>query len=198
MELETAFNKILKFFKTEGRSPSYAEVQKLMGYRSPNAASYLVKKLIAADLLSKSATGQIALRETSARIPFIGTMHAGKTVGFPNPSEEETSETMTLDELLTVDLYAAKLFRVRGDSMIEAGIFEDDILLVECTDKWKSGDIVIAEIDGEETVKYIHRGKNKKPFLRPANAELKDMHPEEYLKVKAVVKNVIRSYGSRN
>ena len=79
--------------------------------------------------------------------------------------------------------------------MIDAGIFENDILLVESTDKWKVGDIVIAEIDGEETVKYIFKDKDQKPYLKPANSEMEDMKPEEYLKVKAVVRNVIKSYG---
>jgi SOS-response transcriptional repressor LexA len=128
-------------------------------------------------------------------LPFIGSVHAGKTVGFPNPSEEETSETVDLADLLQVDMFAAKLFRVRGDSMLEAGILNEDILLVESTDKWKLGDIVIAEIDGEETVKYIRKGKTGKLFLQPANPEMSDMHPKEYLKVKAVVKSVIRRYG---
>lgn len=135
------------------------------------------------------------LKWSEIPIPFLGSMHAGKTVGFPSPSEEETAEVMTLAELLLVDLHSAKLFKVQGDSMIDAGIYENDILLVECTDKWRVGDIVIAEIDGEETVKYIFKDKNGKAFLKPANSEMKIMKPEEYLKVKAVVKNVIKSYG---
>jgi DNA polymerase V len=129
------------------------------------------------------------------QLPYLGSMHAGKTVGFPNPSEEETSETIDLADLLQVDMYAAKLFRVRGDSMIEAGILDEDILLVESTDRYKLGDIVIAEIDGEETVKYIRKTKEGKLFLQPANPKVKDMHPQEYLKVKAVVKTIIRRYG---
>lgn len=128
-------------------------------------------------------------------LPFIGSIHAGKTVGFPNPSEEETHETIDLADLLQVDLYAAKLFRVRGDSMVDAGILNEDILLVECTDKYRIGDIVIAEIDGEETVKYVRKSKDGKLFLQAANPDVKDMHPQEYLKVKAVVKTIIRRYG---
>ncbi len=128
-------------------------------------------------------------------LPFIGSIHAGKTVGFPNPSEEETSETVDLADLLQVDMYAAKLFRVRGDSMVDAGIFNEDILLVECTDKYRLGDIVIAEIDGEETVKYIRKTYAGKLYLQAANPDIKDMHPQEYLKVKAVIKTVIRRYG---
>ncbi len=120
-------------------------------------------------------------------------MHAGKTVGFPNPSEEETTDTMDLADLLQVDMFASKLFRVQGDSMIDAAIVEGDMLLVECTDKYRIGDIVIAEIDGEETVKYIRKTRAGKLYLQGANPNVKDMHPEEYLKVKAVVRSIVRT-----
>ena len=168
----------------------------MFDYRSKSSAHYLVKKLIKEGYIAESDNGSIQLLKwADTPIPFLGSMHAGKTVGFPSPSEEETAEVMTLSELLSVNLHSAKLFRVQGDSMIDAGIYENDILLVESTDKWKVGDIVIAEIDGEETVKYIYKDKDGKPYLKPANSEMKIMKPEEYLKVKAVVKNVIKSYG---
>mgnify|MGYP000016118353 CR=1 FL=1 len=137
----------------------------------------------------------LTIKHTSYALPFMGVMHAGKTVGFPNPSEEETHDTMDLADLLQVDMFASKLFRVQGDSMIEAGILNDDVLLVECTDKWKIGDIVIAEIDGEETVKYLRKDNQGKLFLEAANSKIKPMIPQEYLKVKAVIKSVIRTYG---
>lgn len=196
MSNQDKFNKIYRFTQLRGRTPSYDEVCKIFDYRSKSSAHYLIKKLIKEGYLKQSDNGSIQLLEWShISIPFLGSMHAGKTVGFPNPSEEETAEVMTLSELLMVDLHSAKLFKVQGDSMIEAGIYENDILLVECTDKWKPGDIVIAEIDGEETVKFIYKDKDGKAYLKPANSEMKIMKPEEYLKVKAVVKNVIKSYG---
>ncbi len=196
MSTQERFNKIYRFTQLRGRTPSYEEVCKMFDYRSKSSAHYLVKKLIKEGYIAESDNGSIQLLKwADTPIPFLGSMHAGKTVGFPSPSEEETAEVMTLSELLTVNLHSAKLFRVQGDSMIDAGIYENDILLVESTDKWKVGDIVIAEIDGEETVKYIYKDKDGKPYLKPANSEMKIMKPEEYLKVKAVVKNVIKSYG---
>ena len=190
---------IKAFNARHGRTPSFEELRGVMKFRSRGAVQYYVQALIEDGWLEANPSGRIKLTGiTSTKIPFIGVVHAGKTVGFPNPSEEETSETMTLEELLTVDLDSAKLFRVRGDSMIDAGIFQDDVLLVECSDKWNSGDIVIAEIDGEETVKYIFKdGKNGKPFLRAANDNVPDMHPSEYMKVKATVRACIKHYARR-
>ncbi|MBY0310357.1 hypothetical protein K2Q16_04405 [Patescibacteria group bacterium] len=196
MTSKEKYNKIYRFTRLRGRTPSYDEVCQIFDYKSKSSAHYLIKKLIREGYLKKSDNGSIQLLEWSdISIPFLGMMHAGKTVGFPSPSEEETAEVMTLSELLMVDLHSAKLFKVQGDSMIEAGIFENDILLVESTDKWSVGDIVIAEIDGEETLKYIFKDKDGRPYLKPANCDMKIMKPEEYLKVKAVVKNVIKSYG---
>lgn len=196
MTNQEKFRKIYRFTQLRGRTPSYDEVCTIFAFRSKSSAHYLVKKLVKEGFLTISDNGAIKLlRWADTPIPFLGSMHAGKTVGFPSAAEEETAEVMTLSELLTIDLHAAKLFRVQGDSMIEAGIHENDMLLVECTDRWKIGDIVIAEIDGEETVKYIFKDKEGKAYLKPANSEMKIMKPEEYLKVKAVVRNVIKSYG---
>lgn len=196
MTNQQKFNKIYRFTQLRGRSPSYDEVCTIFNFRSKSSAHYLVKKLVKEGFLGIADNGSIQmLRWAETPIPFMGTMHAGKTVGFSGSADAEVGEVMTLSELLVTDLHTARLFKVHGDSMIDAGIFENDILLVECTEKWKSGDIVIAEIDGEETVKYILKDKNQKPYLRPANAEMADMIPEESLQVKAVVRNVIKSYG---
>jgi len=193
MTNQAKFNKIYRFTQLRGRSPSYDEVCTIFSYRSKSSAHYLIKKLVKEGFLRVADNGTIQmLRRAETPIPFLGMMHAGKTVGFPDSAE---AEAMTLAELISVDLEQARLFKVQGDSMIDAGIFENDILLVESTDKWKVGDIVIAEIDGEETVKYIFKDKDQKPYLKPANSEMEDMKPEEYLKVKAVVRNVIKSYG---
>lgn len=191
MRTENYLTQIEKFNKEHGRTPTFSEMAKLFNFKSKNSVVYLIKKMVEGGQIEKDSKGKIILKDfMSTPIQFLGTMHAGRTVGFSN--DEALSETMSLEDLLAVDLSMAKLFRVQGDSMINAGIHEDDILLVECTDKWKNGDMVVAEIDGMETVKYIKKDKTGKQFLRPANDELADMYPDEYLKVKAKVVNVIR------
>jgi SOS-response transcriptional repressor LexA len=198
MKSSEQFNKIVKFASSAKRAPTITEICKLFKYASRSSAHKLILKLEREKFLYRDSSGKIIMPGVlDMPLEFIGVVHAGKTIGFPNPAEEETAEVLTLEELLTVDNLAAKLFRVQGDSMIDAGIYEDDILLVECTDKWRSGDIVIAEYDGDVTVKYIQKDKNGKTFLQPANADMKNIYPEEYMKVLAVVRNVIRCYGKR-
>ena len=77
--------------------------------------------------------------------------------------------------------------------MIEAGIMEGDMLLVERTDKAKPGMIVIALVDGERTIKYLRQERGAY-FLEPANKKFKPIHPENELRIEAVVKAVIRKY----
>ena len=77
--------------------------------------------------------------------------------------------------------------------MIEAGIQPGDLVIVERTNSPKVGKIVIAEIDGEWTMKYLRRNASGL-YLEAANKAYKDIYPEEDLKVAAVVKGVIRKY----
>jgi repressor LexA len=77
--------------------------------------------------------------------------------------------------------------------MIEAGICEGDLVIAERTQNAREGDIVIAEVDGGWTMKYL-RKKNGKPYLEPANKNFKNIYPTEELRIAAVVKGVVRKY----
>ena len=102
-------------------------------------------------------------------------------------------DTLTLDEFLIGNKDATYMLKVKGDSMIEAGIQEGDMVLVERSNQAKVDQIVIAEVDGGFTMKY-YKTKNGKPYLLPANSSLKPIYPEEELRIVAVVKAVIRKY----
>jgi SOS-response transcriptional repressor LexA len=82
---------------------------------------------------------------------------------------------------------------VKGDSMIDAGIQEGDMVIVEKTGSPKVGTIVVAEIDGEWTMKYLRKHGNKY-YLEPANKKYKPIIPKNELKIAAVVKAVVRKY----
>jgi DNA polymerase V len=91
---------------------------------------------------------------------FSSTVHAG----FENPANDHIEEEIDPNGYLIDDPNATILIRVKGDSMIEAEIFEDDILIVNRKRRAHVGDIVVAELDGGFTVKYL--GKHR---LIPAN-----------------------------
>ncbi len=182
-------DRIYRFYRKHRRMPSYSEICTLMGYASKNAAYRLVEKLIEEGQLSKDRKGQLIPHRTYDEIPFVGLVEAG----FPSPAEDELSDTMSLDEYLVENKEATYLMRAKGESMIDAGICDGDMLLVERTDKAKPGAIVIAVVDGERTMKYL-RQRSGKFYLEPANRKFKPIVPENELKIEAVVKAVIRKY----
>jgi len=76
--------------------------------------------------------------------------------GFPSPAEDLVEQELNLHQLLVSKPLATFFLRVSGDSMREAGIFHDDILVVEKTSAVAHGQIVVAAINGELLVKYYH------------------------------------------
>ena len=85
------------------------------------------------------------------------------------------------------------MLSVKGDSMKDAGIFDGDMILIDRTENAKPDKIVVAEVDGEYTLKYL-RKKDGKFFLEPANKAFKNIYPKEELRIQGVVTAVIRKY----
>ena len=100
---------------------------------------------------------------------------------------------MNLDDYLVTKKESSYMLTVDGDSMIDAHIADGDMVLVERTDKAKDGDIIIAFVDGEFTMKYFKQ-KGSKSWLEPANKKYKPIYPEHDLQITAIVKVVIRKY----
>jgi repressor LexA len=183
--------RILQFYEHERRMPSFAEVANLVGFRSKNAAAKLVAKLVAEGTVRQDATGRLVPAALERGLPLLGLVEAG----LPTAAEAEMLETLEVGEWLGQDRPGQYLLRIRGDSMIEAGIHEGDLVLADTTKRAKPGDIVIAEADGGWTVKYL-RERRGRQYLAPANKRYREIHPTESLRVGAVVRAVLRRYGA--
>ena len=181
--------KLVNYFQTNRRMPTYREMMRLFGYKTKSAVYYAVSKLIEQGVVSKDKSGKLIPKNLSTGIKFLGLIEAG----FPSPAEEELVDTMSLDDYLIKNKDSSFILRVKGDSMNDAGIFEGDMVIVERGKKPKIGDIVIANIDGEYTMKYF-RVKNDKAYLEPANQKYKPIYPINELKIDAIVKVIIRKY----
>ena len=169
--------------------PTYSELAKLFGFASKNAAHQLAAHLIEQGVLARGARGELLPTNLATELPLLGTVQAG----FPSPAEEETVDTLPLEEYLMPRREATYLFRVRGDSMINAGIMEGDLALVERGRSPRDGDIVLAEIDREWTLKYL-RKRSGKVWLEPANKKYKPIYPNETLQIPAVLVSIVRKY----
>jgi len=122
-------------------------------------------------------------------IPLLGWIQAG----WPSPEEEALCDIISLDEYLITRPESSFLLRVSGDSMTGAGILAGDLVIVEKGRIPKSGDVVIAQVDGEWTMKYF-RKQGKEIFLEPANPKYPVLRPQSELRLGGIVSAVIRKY----
>lgn len=182
-------DKLVSFYRRERRMPTYAEMAKLWGYKSKNAVARLVEKLVDAGIVAKDHLGRLVPSKSFGEVPMLGLVKAG----IPTAAEEETLDTLSLDDLLLNKRESTYILKVDGDSMIDAHIAPGDLVVAEKTTKAKDGQIVIAEVDGEWTMKYF-RERGSKVWLEAANAKYDDIYPTESLHVAAVVRGVIRKY----
>ena len=181
--------KIESFYSENKRMPTYSEMMKLFNFKSKNAVFKIVEKLMEAGTVAKDHLGRLIPSETFGEVPMLGFV----TAGFPAGVEEEMTDTVNLDDLLIKNKPLTFMLKVDGDSMIDAHIEKGDMVLVEKTNQAKDMQIVIAEVDGEFTMKYL-REKGNKRWLEPANKNYKPIYPEHSLNVVAVLKAVIRKY----
>ncbi len=190
MDIAEKMEQLRAFYRQEGRAPSYGEMARLFGYASKNAVYAPVQKLVELGYLKRSAGGRIAFTsKINRRIGLLGSIQAG----FPSPSEEELLDTISLDEYLVKRPEATYLLTVSGDSMIEAGICPGDLVLVEKGGVPKTHDIVIAQVDGEWTMKYF--GKDSEGvYLDPANPVYRRIRPRSSLVIGGIIRAVIRKY----
>ncbi len=169
--------------------PAYTEIMKILGFKSKNAVYKLVNKLVSDGVLDKDSSGRLVPNKLFGEIPVLGLVEAG----FPTVAEEEILDTMSIDEYLIDNKEATYMLEVKGDSMIDAGIQEGDLVIAERKNNPKDGDIVIAEVDGGWTMKYF-RKKGSTVYLEPANKNYKPIYPENDMRIAAIVKGVIRKY----
>ena len=181
--------KLVRFLDREKRMPTYSEMLTLFGFKSKNAVSRLVDKLIDAGLVAKDSLGRLLPTGALTDVPILGLVKAG----FPSPSEDVLETTINLDNFLIQKKDSTYILEVDGDSMIDEGIRDGDMVIAERTEHARDGQIVIAEVEGEFTMKYF-RTSGGKTWLEPANKNFKPIYPKTGLKVCAVIKGVVRKY----
>ena len=178
--------------KKRGYSPSLEEIQKHFKLASVSTAHFHIKQLQKKGLLTKEEkqprTISAMKEEMTLEIPMVGSIAAGE----PIEAIETPDETVTVprsDIKLPFQHYA---LRVKGDSMIGDGIFNDDIIVVRSQKTADNGQTVVAIIDDNQaTLKKIFKEKDK-IRLQPANKSLKPFFRKK-VEVRGVVEKIIRT-----
>jgi repressor LexA len=148
----------------------------------------MAKGFVRAGLLTRTATGRlVAVPRRPQPLRLLGSVAAG----FPSPAEESLLDAMTLEDYLINKPDATFMLRVEGDSMKDAGILPGDVVLVERGRAVRNGDIVIACVDGEWTLKYYYKN-GRDVTLEPANKRYSTIRPLRTLSVEGVVCSVVR------
>src|SRR5271154_6657809 len=180
------------------RPPTIREIQDHCGFKSPRAVSYILEKLEAARLIIRRAHSRgVQLTKprntaTGMQLPLFASIPAGLPDQFDG---SEAPETLRFIPTTLGISNPGKAFavRVRGDSMIDAGIFSGDIVVLEHKEA-KPGDIVAALIDGENTLKRLVKEKGR-VFLKAENVNYPRLEPVEKLDIQGVVVSVLRRFA---
>lgn len=191
MTTDTHLAKLKKFYADQRRMPSYGELATLLKFKSKNAAQYLVGKWVAAGIIGKDDAGKLVPGRLFRPLKMLGTVAAG----WPSPAEEENVDTISLDDWLIGNREASFMLTVSGDSMIDAGIRPGDMVILERGKTPKPGDVVVAEVDREWTIKYFEK-HNGVVTLMPANAagNYRPITAQEEMRIAGVVTAVVRKY----
>ena len=150
------FEVIKDHVSTNGFPPTRAEIAKILNFKSVNAAESHIKALVKKGAIEKvpGSSRGIRLVEETAGIPLIGKVAAGT----PITAIENVEKTIPINPLnKMVDFF----LRVEGNSMIDAGILQDDLVGIKQSKVAENGQIVVARIGEDVTLKRFYKDNDK-------------------------------------
>jgi repressor LexA len=190
-KINDVYNFIFNYVSENGFSPSIREICAKLKIKSTATAYSYLERLQSKGLLERPSQKKRAIslmKETSYKtVPLLGVVRAGEPIFavenlegyYPIPEEFNTGG----DEFALT---------IKGDSMINAGIFENDVIIVNKQNTANNGEIVVALVDDGATVKRFYK-TDTKFILHPENDNLSDMIFDE-VKILGVVKGLMRKF----
>lgn len=188
---------IIKSIREDGLPPTISQMAKALKVKSKNSIVKLLKELEDKRYIERDATARgikvldslgKSLQKGLVSAPLVGDVSAGS----PILSEEHIEEWVDLPDSLTGGKKGVFLLKVDGNSMVDAGIYNKDLVVVYPTKDIKNKDIVVAEIEGDVTVKRFIKHSKGKSFLKAENPDYKDIYPEGEWMIQGRVIGVIR------
>lgn len=183
-----------------GRKPGNNMAQPTTVIRVPVNTVKIIKNFVS------TLTGEHALQTHAGFSDLIQFVRAKRHIvfplytskvaaGFPSPADDHIEQRLNPSDYLVENDTATFFVRVKGDSMIEAGIFDNDVLVIDRSRTQQTGDIVLAMLDGEFTVKILEQSK-KGVNLIPANRNYSaiEIKKEQSLEIWGVVTGSMRKF----
>ena len=170
--------------------PSYARLMSLLGFASKSAVKKVLERLEGTGMLERTSDGDWAPSER-----FFDRAIATQPVpaGMPISADSDVHEQITIDRFLIQQPNKTVLIRVKGDSMVDAGIHDGDLAVVERKTEATQGDIVVAVVDDQFTLKTLARDKDGYHLL-PANPNYPVIRPNGKLEIFGVLVGLVRKY----
>lgn len=169
--------------------PSYAGIGKLIGLRSKASVAGLVQRLKAEGLVEYSPDKRLKPGPRFFDRPMAESVRAG----VPDAAPDAHPELISVDRHLIPNPTRSVLITVRGDSMIDVGIHPGDVVVVEKRATAEPGQIVVAVVDNEFTVKRLAR-EHGQFVLKPENKAYSTIRPKGSLEIFGVVVGQFRKY----
>jgi repressor LexA len=169
--------------------PSYARIGELVGLNSKASVAEMVLRLKGEGFVQSTPDKRLKPGGRFFERPVAEHVRAG----MPSPALDSAAETLAIDAHLVANPSRSVLIKVKGDSMADAGILEGDTVVVEKRTTADIGDIVVAIIDNEFTLKRLAREKGR-IVLRPENKAYPIIRPKDDLEIFGVVVGQFRSY----
>ena len=186
------YDYIIAFTDEHGYPPSVREIGEYVGLKSPSTVHFHLKGLQSAGLITQAAGKTRAISVAAEaqpkkdKVPIVGNVAAGT----PILAEECIEDYLTFDtEGLSGEHFA---LRVRGESMLNAGILPDDFVIVHQQQDARNGEIVVAMLEDEATVKTLQR-RNGHTWLMPENPDYEPIDGD-YAQILGRVIAVVRRY----
>lgn len=169
--------------------PSYAAIGSLVGLRSKASVAEMVQRLKAERFLKSTPDRRLTPGDRFFERSIAESVQAGA----PNPVFDAVPDVLGIDDYLVRNPSRTVLIRVKGNSMIDAGIHAGDIVIIEKKAAANVGDVVVAIVDNEFTLKRLAKEKGRF-VLRPENRAYPVIRPKGDLEIFGVVKGMFRRY----
>ncbi len=183
------FARLRDYYSRHRVLPSYSSIGQLVGLRSKASVAGMVVRMKSAGLLESSPDRRLKPGKNFFGIPITESVRAGA----PSSALDSFPEMMSIDEQLVSHPSRTVFITVKGDSMIDAGIRPGDVVVVEKRTTVKNGDIVIAMLDNEFTLKRLQNEKGRF-VLKPENKAYPTIRPMGDLEIFGVVVGQFRKY----
>ena len=189
MSNDRSYLALLQDYYAQHRAlPSFAFIGSLLGLKSKSSVAAMVARLKLAGYVESTPDRRLAPTKRFFERPLAESpVHAG----LPSVVEDAPADALTIDDYLIERPSQTVLVRVKGDSMMDAGILDGDLVVVEKAAAAKRGDIVVAIVDGEFTLKTLDLERGRF-VLKPENPAYPVIRPEGALEIFGVMVGLVR------